>query len=468
MRSTVKGHLLVLVALSAWTCSKQQSVARSDGTGGLGDGSGGSVGGSGGGATGTGGQGATGGNADAAAGAGGTGTGGSPRADAGTGSDGRRTTDGGRDATTGSGGVGSGGTGGAKGTGGSTGAGGTSPSTCTATPTIELIGNKIYDTSGTPFVARGAEYVVASTDQTSGIDNLAGKGANALRLLLTLDAVNAMSPADFDTLIGRAVSHQMVVWVSLYSWDKDNNYIIGNSLGGGNFYALTAPTGTGTCSSATPAPCYLAVWSRQWLKDLMAKYKGHVIIDAMQEFIGVAAEDSEAGRVEWATAAKSNIKFFRAAGYIEPLEVMASYEGRDLYGIVEHGAEIRAVDTITVGADPQTMFGWQAYWAATWYKTWQGGLLLGGTGSITGAQAIHQFALTQPFPIEIGLDNYSTDTASEYKAEMDQAALDGASWLWWSWKDANVECPVDGATCQTYVTTSTNGLAGAVRSACGL
>jgi hypothetical protein len=50
---------------------------------------------------------------------------------------------------------------------------------------------------------------------------------------------------------------------------------------------------------------------------------------------------------------------------------------------------------------------------------------------VTGAQAIHQFAVSQPFPIEIGLDNYGGDTNLDYQSEMDQAAVDGMSWLWW-------------------------------------
>jgi len=50
---------------------------------------------------------------------------------------------------------------------------------------------------------------------------------------------------------------------------------------------------------------------------------------------------------------------------------------------------------------------------------------------------------------------------------MDQAAAANASWLWWSWTDANtVEAPSDGATCQAQVTTSTSGFAGAINSSC--
>ena len=375
---------------------------------------------------------------------------------------------------------GSTGTGGKSGTGGSTGAAGQSgtggstvpaggsPGNCTTSSTLQLIGNQIHDTSGASIVARGPELVTASTDQTAAIDAAATTGANAIRLLLTLDAANGMTAAGFDTLIGRAVSHNMVIWLSLFVWDTDNNYIISSALGGGNFYAL-AGLGGGTCSKATPAPCFLAVWSRQWLKDLVTKYKGHVILDAGQEYIGVADPATEAGRAEWANAAQSNVKWFRGAGYIVPLEIMANYQGRDLYGIIQKGDSIRAVDTVVVGGYPQTMFGWQAYWATDWYKGWQGGLLLGGSNTITGAQAIHQFAVTQQFPIQVGLDNYAGDTSVEYKAEMDQAAADRASWLWWSWTGSNTpECPNDGATCQAYVAGSQSGFAGAVRSACGL
>jgi len=59
-------------------------------------------------------------------------------------------------------------------------------------------------------------------------------------------------------------------------------------------------------------------------------------------------------------------------------------------------------------------------------------------------------------------DNYGGDTNLDYQSEMDQAAADGMSWLWWSWNSGKrtVECPVSGATCQAYVTGSQNGFCG--------
>jgi hypothetical protein len=421
------------------------------GTGAGGSGEGGTVMG-GGGATSAGGDTGALGGATSAGGASGTG---GRRGTGGARASGGSTTSAGGGATAG-GAVGSGGavaTGGVVATGGAT----------FSAASIQLVGNKILDVAGNPIVARGPEDVMASEDQTKDIDLAAGFGANAMRMLLTLDAANGMTPASFDLLLSRAVSRHMLVWIALFTWDVDNSYVIGNALGGGNFYSLPSPAGA-ACSKDTPASCYLAVWSRQWLKDLMNKYRSNVIIDAMQEFINPGDPSTESERVAWATAAKANIQFFRAQGYTNPLEIGGNYEGRDLYGIVEYGPSIRAVDTVLVGSDPQTMFDWQAYWGTSdnYYPKYQGPLLTGQSGAVvTGAQAIHDYAATQPFPIQIGIDNYAGDTNKDYQAEIDQAAADNMSWLWWSWKTNTVECPVSGAACATYVTTAQNGFKGA-------
>jgi hypothetical protein len=367
------------------------------------------------------------------------------------------------------------GTGGHRGTGGAsarggnvsgTGGAGTAGSVggaMASTGSIQLRGNKILDAKGNVIVARGPEDVMAGANQTKEIDQIAALGANAMRMLFTLDAANGMTPAGFDTLLASAVSHHMLVWISLYAWDSSHNYAIASALGGGNLYSLTAPDGTPACSLSAASSCYLAVWNRQWLKDLAAKYRSNVIIDAGQEFVRSGDASAETARVAWSSAAKTNVQFFRSQGYTNPLEIMANYQGRDLYCIVEYGDAIRAVDTVTVDGDPQTMFGWQAYWGTTdkYYPTYQGALLLPSKQAISGVDAIHQFAATRTFPIQIGIDNYASDTNKDYQGEIDQAATDGMSWLWWSWKNGGVECPVSGSSCQSYVTTSQNGFSGA-------
>jgi hypothetical protein len=351
------------------------------------------------------------------------------------------------------------GAGGALETGGSAGSDGAG----VGNASIRLDGNRILDINGKVIVARGPEDVVASTEQTQDVEQAARLGANAMRMLFTLDSANGMTPAGFDTLLAEAVTRHMLVWVSLYTWDSGHDHVIASALGGGNFYSLNPPQGH-TCSSDEPAGCYLAVWSRQWLKDLMDKYRSNVIVDAMQEFISPGDASTEDARVTWATAAEANIRFFRAQGYTNPLEIMANFQGRDLYGIVEYGESIRGVDVVEVDGDPQTMFGWQAYWGTTdgYYPRYQGALLTGESdGVVTGPDAIHRYAAPQSFPIEIGIDNFAGDTNLDYQAEVDQAAADEMSWLWWSWKDGTVECPVSGDPCRSYVTSSDNGFKGA-------
>jgi len=345
-----------------------------------------------------------------------------------------------------------------------------SPGACTASDDIQLIGNQILDMSGTRFVARGPEIVVASSNLTAAIDAIDATGANAARFLLTLDAANGMTPEKFDTLLARAVSKNLILWISLYTWNGDKGNPIAAELGGGNFYSLTAPTGAGNCSSKTPTACYLAVWSRDWLRNLTTKYKGHIIVDAMQEYIGVANVESEAGRTEWADAAKANIRWFRSAGFTNPLEVMTNFQGRDLYAIVEKGESIRSVDSRTISGYPQTMFGWQAYWSGESYKTTQGSLLLGkSNGRLTAAEAIHQFVVTQAFPIQVGFDAYNPDTGAEYVDQINQSATDQSHWLWWSWNDGSqdVAC-TSHPECSATVIKSANGFAGAVKSTCSL
>jgi len=167
---------------------------------------------------------------------------------------------------------------------------------------------------------------------------------------------------------------------------------------------------------------------------------------------------------QWEAAAKRNIAFFRAAGYTQPIEIMTNFQGRDLYAIHEYGDSIRSTDTVTVNGYPQTMFGWQAYWGTTdgYYPTYQGSLFYPGQNKkLSGADAIHLFATQEDFPIEIGIDNYGGDTNLDYKAEIDQSAIDDGTWLWWIYNNGNVDCPVSGNTCNTYVKGAPNGFGGA-------
>ena len=79
---------------------------------------------------------------------------------------------------------------------------------------LSISGRFIVDAAGRTFIPRGPELVTADPGQQSDIDAIAATGANAMRMLLTIDTANNMTPEKFDQLIGRAVSKKMVVGVS--------------------------------------------------------------------------------------------------------------------------------------------------------------------------------------------------------------------------------------------------------------
>lgn len=333
------------------------------------------------------------------------------------------------------------------------------PVTVPTTGNLVLRGRKIYRANGTEIVARGPELTVADyPDGLKHVDAIAATGANACRMLLTLDAANGRTPDDFDKILTRAASHGMVVWVSLYTWNDDANNLIAPALGGGNFYSLNGG------SRELPADCYLGVWERKWLKDLMNKHRGNVIIDAAQEFKGPSGSTADQQKA-WAVSAEKAIKFFRAQGYTQPLEIMANWQGRDLAGIIRLGDLILKADTVFVGGQPQTMFGWQAYWGTTdeWYRKDQGAMLLGAGRKLTATHAMAEFVSKVNYPIQLGFDNFAGDTNLDWQEQIDAAAALGLSWLWWSWQrgEGTVEAPVSGAEAQNYVLNSVNGFKGA-------
>lgn len=343
----------------------------------------------------------------------------------------------------------------------------------TTTNYVTLQGRDIYTAAGQRVVPRGPEMVVSSLAAVNDIDTIADLGANGIRLLLTLNATNGTTPELFRQVLDRVVARGMIAWVSLYVWDDSSNFTIGSSFGGGNFFNLIAPPGTGVCDPATPGACYLSVWDRQWLKDMMYDYRGNVIIDASQEFIDPSNPETSAGRLAWRNSAINHVEFFRAAGYQNPLEIMSNYEGRDLYAIVEHASSILAADTRIVAGQPQIIFGWQAYWSPVWapdfYPTYQGSLFLGEGQQLTAVQALNTILPTLSYPIQVGFDNYEGDTANDYAIQMEAAADQQIPWLWWAWAGDGVEGPLAFAqggstglqTLRDYVENSPNGFAGA-------
>lgn len=342
------------------------------------------------------------------------------------------------------------------------------------TTQISFVGRNILNASGQQIVPRGPELTFPESD-IADLDAIAATGANAIRVLITLDALNGVTPTSIGEFLARVRFHNMIAWVSFYTWNGSTDpelyestmFEIGAPLGGGYFHELTAPAGFGTCSLDTPGPCYLGIWDRQWVFDLMNEYRDIVIIDAMQEYITPSGidENSPAGRLSWATDARTHVRFFRERGYTQPLAIMGAIEGRNLAATLEYADTILAEDTVLVGGQSQIIFGWQAYWsdinAPMWYPSTQGALILGAGNTLTAEQAIDTILPTLNYPIQCGFDNYATDTASDYDIQMQAAAVRRVPWLWWDWRQGQLDCPLDGATCRTYVLTSQEGFFGA-------
>jgi len=80
---------------------------------------------------------------------------------------------------------------------------------------FKLVGNKIVDIKGNTIVARGPEDVVASAARRGHPSKRQQWAPMPMRMLFTLDSANGMTPAGFDSLLAAAVSHHMLVWVSL-------------------------------------------------------------------------------------------------------------------------------------------------------------------------------------------------------------------------------------------------------------
>lgn len=288
---------------------------------------------------------------------------------------------------------------------------------------IAISGRHLVDGRGRVFVPRGPELVVADERQAGEIDAIAATGANAMRMLLTIDTANGMTPLAFERLIARAVSHKMVVWISLFTWNDRHGRDIAPAFGGGRLAQMSD---------------YLTVWERPWLKELVKKFDGWVIIDAMQEFKSKIQppENSRAVR-EWVDAAKSHVRFFRRQGYKQPLQIMTSFEGRDLHAIIEHADEILGADDLTLHGSKQTLFGWQAYWGPGFYENWQGKALVGRR--ITAAEAVQKFVATRRYPIMVGLDTVDVPGRESYAEIMPACEAHSVGWLWWEWEELKTE-----------------------------
>jgi hypothetical protein len=239
--------------------------------------------------------------------------------------------------------------------------------------TLHVEGNKLVDTCGKPWVARGIEQLAAKPfAHDSTIAGLAAElvktGSNAVRLL-----PQQLGPADMETLLEALSAAKIVVYLS--PGDRD--------------------------------------WfKRRDIREVLMRYEKGLIIDAFQE-----PDYDDVAR--WRNDVKGAIEELRSAGYSAPLTVLANQYGRDLKSALQHGEEV-------LSADPQknTILGWQAYWGKSgWYQRSSGMTLTEGVAACA----------KQKYPMQVGIDLYAdANDLMDYQEVMAAAQQHGIGWLWWN------------------------------------
>lgn len=251
--------------------------------------------------------------------------------------------------------------------------------------TLQVRGRQVLDTCGQPFVVRGVEsFIRTGTDvngsMTEFVRQMTLSGANAIRLV---PDVALLSTEQVEQLIATATAAGVVVFIS---------------------------------------PGDRGWFTRPGVKDMLDRYRKWTILDVFQE-----PEYDDRGR--WLTEAVAAVTDIRAAGYLQPITVMANQYGRDLPILLQQGSAV-------VGADPRqnTIMGWQAYWGdGGGYQRMYDLSLPDGVRAAAGA----------PFPIQLGIDRIA-DTANmadarnqdepmDYPTVMTIAQETGTGWLWWEW-----------------------------------
>jgi hypothetical protein len=253
------------------------------------------------------------------------------------------------------------------------------------TETLQVRGRQVVDTCGRPFVVRGVEsYLREGSDvdgsMTEFVRQMTLSGANAIRLV---PDVQVLSVEQVEQLITTATRAGVVVFVS---------------------------------------PGDRGWFTRPGVKEMLDRHRKWLVLDVFQE-------PEYDDRARWLDEAVGAVRDLRAAGYDQPITVMANQYGRDLPAVLQDGATV-------VGADPRqnTIMGWQAYWGIGEGYQRQYGLSL-SDGVREAARA--------PFPIQLGIDRIA-DTASPDDARSEDEPMDfatvmslaqetGTGWLWWEW-----------------------------------
>ncbi len=282
-----------------------------------------------------------------------------------------------------------------------------------------VVGNRVRDTCGNAYQARGIEgwhcqwdgsWNSGSTATPSGDANIiAAWNMNNLRVQFGCGTAP------------KKVTTSGLNYDGVLQWARSNRIsIIWGMAGHPTDYPVENPVP----ETGTPYPEDAGYWRDPLTKAKVAQYKDVIYgIDAMNEYIG--PEET------WSGDACIVVQWFRNQGYTVPLMVMGPSSGRNLNRILQEGDAIEACDPLR-----KTIIGWQAYWgpAGTFYPTWQG---------MTVTQGVAAAALAS-FPIQIGnaarCDNCDPNQFwcnVDYQGIATTAGQTGLGWQWWDWNSSD-------------------------------
>ncbi len=241
---------------------------------------------------------------------------------------------------------------------------------------MRVSGHQLLDGCGRVFVVRGVEQILGNqlppgNDWLALIEQIAATGANAVRVLPSVDTLTVDDVDEVLSLVGRM---GMVAFI--------------DPLNGSNWLG------------------------RADVKTMLKKHESYLIIDAYGE---PQYDDIE----QWRAEAADALREVREMGYLVPLTVTANQYGRDLPSILDNGDEILAADPLD-----NTFLGWQAYWGRSGY--YQGHY---GYSLTEAVDAIVDSGL----PIQMGLDHITDlpSEAADFAVLMQAAQEHGIGWLWW-------------------------------------
>ncbi|MEM9188257.1 MAG: hypothetical protein AAGF12_03735 [Myxococcota bacterium] len=288
-------------------------------------------------------------------------------------------------------------------------------------------GRYLHDSCGNRLIVRGVEQVIGLGIDVDGswellLDEIAGTGANAIRILPNLEQ---LGPSDVDQLLTAIGNRGMIAYVT-----------------------PGIPEGTPDLAEQT-----IAWFLRGDVREVLLRHERYIVLDAYQE-----GEFDD--RSQWEAEATDAVSRVRAAGYRAPLVALMNLFGRDLPSGLDGGARV-------VAADPMgnTIIGWQAYWGVdgngyNYYSDIYG---------MTLSQAMERVRDAE-FPIQVGLDAVtdpfvSPESRLDYQTLMRDAQSYDVGWLWWDWynpfgRDNNLTQNGTGRALTSYGTAVIEGPTG--------